>query len=115
MQPGDHIGFNMAFLDSGGPGRVYLTDAPGTSKLSSAEAACVVAAAQAIHRTRHAYLGDSAPTFSLDMAAAAIQKAESDRAMLGVIDAKPGHVAPDAAYLAAQAHRRETMRNAYRN
>ncbi len=71
LQPGQHIGFNMAFMDS--------VARSGSVSLPDAESAAIVARAEMIHRTRTAYLGDSAPVFTADQAASAVRQASVER------------------------------------
>ena len=65
LQPGQHIGFNMAFVDSAPKAApVAISDADRTS---------IIARAQMIHNQQHAYLGDQAPAFTAQQAEQAVQ------------------------------------------
>lgn len=74
LQPGQHIGFNMAFMDS--------VARSGSVSLSDAESAAIVARAEMVHRTRTAYLGDSAPAFTAEQAASAVRQASAERSRM---------------------------------
>ena len=109
LQPGQHIGFNMAFVDS--------APRSGSVSLSDAESAAIVARAEMIHRTRTAYLGDSAPAFTAEQAASAVRQASTDRSR--VTDSAASFVASaEAARVeagAARAQMIERVSNAWKN
>jgi len=74
LQPGQHIGFNMAFMDSAARS--------GSVSMSDAESAAIVARAEMTHRTRTAYLGDRAPAFTAEQAASAVRQASAERSRM---------------------------------
>lgn len=79
LQPGQHIGFDIMMTDTGKTVRAHSFCDAGAVSLSDAESAAIVARAQMIHRTRTAYMGDSAPAFTAEQAASAVRQASTDR------------------------------------
>lgn len=86
MQPGEHVGFDMAFMDSAArAGHVFLTDATTFNDAErqfadSAEGQFVVAQARTSHARKNRYLGDSARDFTEAMAANAVRAAVAQKA-----------------------------------
>ncbi|MEI5687746.1 hypothetical protein [Sphingomonas kyungheensis] len=115
IKAGDYLSFDMMMLDSA----IRGTSPAAPRTLSDAESACIVARAASEHRTRNAYLGDRAPAFTNEMAAAVLAQAESTKAQLGVLTAKANDAAPgtlssnERAYVVARAESDHRTRNAY--
>ena len=123
-QPGDYIGFELAFMDNApnGPDRVSLRDTSiADATLNDAAITRDVALVERQHRIRHAYLGDRAPDFTTEMrdaarsvaTAAHTQKAGQMRDAAPILEAQTAasRVVRDAAL----ARRRIELANAWKH
>ncbi len=82
LQSGDYMSFDVTMADTGKTVRARsFCDAGGVS-LSDTESAAIVARAEMVHRTRTAYLGDSAPAFTAEQAASAVRQASAERSRM---------------------------------
>lgn len=114
---GEYIGFDITLADRApSPSRVTFRD--GVT-LTDAVTALAVAHAEREHRTRTAYLGAKAPTFSDAQRTAAVDAAASAKRTTNVTDAAAGirhaeAVTARVLYDAARATRRADINTAWK-
>lgn len=114
LEPGERVGFDLAFVDSASGGAAFMMDSATT--ICDAERGMIIAQAKCRHYLRTRYLGDQAPAFTDAQAATAVENAL--RQKQGVADAVARAQAElpvlRAACETARKVRQDELRNAWR-